>query len=345
MAAQGSAAAGWQLSVRSDRHVDALQLRDLGAEHPAELLEPRSGRNVGYIEDELRLSRSDGLWRWSLLARQSASLATDRATLDLAARAQGRGDATRDQQWQARVRYTQFSGAGVEVGRSFVPAQGLQVVAAAQVLQLQRWRERTIDGPVQYAAATGTYSFDLRSHQGDDSKRFPFQQSYAAHGAGLLLHGSVAWEAGAWQLGAAVRDLGWLHWRGLPQQDLVLSTDTQAVDADGFVIYQPLVQGQNSQAGTTRTSSGWWSARALWALDPQSSLEGSVQTRRGFGLLPALAWRQQLGEVSLLARWRVHEQRLTLGLDWRGLSLRYGTDRLDGAAHSRELALAGTLDW
>lgn len=56
--------------------------------------------------------------------------------------------------------------------------------------------------------------------------------------------------------------------------------------------------------------------------------------------LPAVHWQQPVGEATLGLGWRVHERRLTVALDWRGLTLRAGADRLDAAARTRELALA-----
>jgi hypothetical protein len=336
---------GWRLALHSDRHSDAMPLADLAADDPLAHLQPRAGRNLAYIDDELRISRRQAGWDWGLLVRQSATLATDHDTLELARQASGQTATNTDQRWRTHVRYRQFSGAGIELGHRFVLAEDWRAAFAVQGLQLRHWRERLIDGPVSYTGATGSYRFDLNSHQGDDRQNVPFQEPFAAHGAGLLMHGELAWQAEPWRLSLGVRDLGWLRWRGLPQQDLLLSTDTQSVDADGYVVYQPLVQGRNSQAGFTRAMSGWWTAKAAWSIDADRSVEASVESVRGFGVLPALAWQQRFGELGLTAQWRVHEQRATLGLAWRGLALRFGVDRLGGQAHSRTLALAYTTGW
>ncbi len=336
---------GWTLVLRSDRHSDAVPLAALAADDPFVHLQPRAGRNLAYVDDELRVGRRQAGWDWSLLVRQSATLATDRDTLDLARQASGQAATDADRQWRTHVRYQQFSGAGLELGRRFVPAEGWAASFAVQGLQLQHWRERRIDGPVTYTAATGSYRFDLNSHQGDDRQNVPFQQPFAAHGAGLLMHGELAWQAEPWRVSLGVRDLGWLHWRGLPQQALVLSTDTQTVDANGYVVYRPLVQGYNSQVGLTRAMGGWWTAKAAWSIDADRSVEASVESVRGLGVLPALAWQQRCGELDLTAQWRVHEQRATLGLAWRGLNLRFGADRLGGQAHSRTLAVAYSTGW
>lgn len=339
------AANAWTIELRSDRHSDGVPLADLDADDPLLRLRPRAGRHLAWIDDEARLSRRDGDWTWSLLARQYATLSTGRDTLALALQASGRGAATTDQFWQNRVRYQQFSGGGIELGRSLALDERWSARFAVQGLVLQHWRLRKLDGPVGYAAATGTYRFDLVSQEADDRMTQPFQQAFDRRGAALLLHGELAWQGEAWQLGLGVRDLGWLHWHGLPRQDLALSTETQAVDEDGFVIYRPLVQGRDSQAGTTRALGGRWTAHAAWQADPRQRFEVSLQTQAGFGVLPALAWQRRVGSAELLARWRFHEARLTLGIDWQGLNIRLGADRLGAEAHSRELALSYSLAW
>lgn len=335
----------WTLELRSDRHSDGVPLADLDADDPLARLQPRSGRHLAYIDDEVRLSRRDGAWTWSLLARQSAVLVSGRDTLDLLLQASGTSAAAVDRQWHNRVRYWQFSGGGLEAGRTLALADGVAARFAVQGLVLQHWRLRRLDGPAAYEPATGTYRFDLRSQEADDRMHEPFQQPFARHGAALLLHGELSWAAGDWQFGLGVRDLGWLHWNGLPRQDLVLSSETRDVDADGFVIYRPLVQGRNSQDGTTRTLAGWWTARAAWAIDHRQGIEAALEAVPDFGVLPALAWRGRVGAADLTARWRFHEARLTLGFAWQGLAVRLGADRLGSAAHSRELALSYTRAW
>ncbi|MFO1277178.1 MAG: hypothetical protein U1F21_14470 [Sphaerotilus natans] len=91
------AAPGWRLSLASDRHVDALALGRLGDDEAARALDPRAGRNLGYLFDELRLERrgDDGA-RVALLARQRAIAIASEGALELArqSRPAARPDAT-----------------------------------------------------------------------------------------------------------------------------------------------------------------------------------------------------------------------------------------------------------
>lgn len=332
----------WQISMSSDRHNDALMLSVPGDDSWRRLA-PRSGLNLAYHDDEARLSRRQGGWTWSLLARNHATLVAGQQTLALAALIANRRQPAADAQWQADVHLRAFAGAGLAIGNTRALAPGWQVHWEAQALALSRWRARDLAGPVRYGAAAGQYQFDLQSQELDNRLRSPFLQGSASQGAGLLLAGGLAWEGGGTWARARLRDGGWLRWRGLPQQQATLDTATEALDADGFLIYKPLVVGRTVQAAVQR----WLPWRGQVAggvrLAGGHRLGLQLDTLPGFGVLPALQWqRPALARESLAlgAEWRVHERRLTLSAGWQGVYLRVGADRPGPAAQSRELGLA-----
>ena len=343
-AAEPAEGADWQLTLRSERHSDALPLSALGSDNWQQLA-PRRGSNLALLEDELRLSRSRAGWTASLLLRQQATLVASDSALALAARVDGGRKPATDSSWQADVRLRAFAGAGLALGHGQVLAGGWSWRGEAQLLALGRWRERRLAGPVSFSAASGVYSFDLRSDETDDRLETPFQQAFTRRGTGLLLASELAWEGSSAWVSAGLRDGGWLHWRGVPQQQALLNTATQAVDADGYLIYKPLVRGQNRQDGFTR----WLPWRA--SLSAGARLPGGdrlglrLDTLADFGVLPALLWQRpaaQPGNLALGAEWRLHERRLDLLLDWQGLTLRAGADRLSGQARSQHLAVGWT---
>lgn len=339
----------WQFSLRSDRHSDALPLAALGDDDWRHLA-PRAGRNLAYVDEQLRLQRRSGGWTFGLLARSQATLVASRETLLLAAQVDGGRRPVADARWQADMQLRAFSGAGALVAHEWPLAPGLTLELSAQLLALGRWRERSIHGPVAYDASTASYAFALQSSELDDRLEFPFQQAFAQRGVGALLGAELAWTAGPWSARAALRDGGWLHWRGVPQQQATLATDAQGLDADGFVVFRPLVEGRNAQAGLTRTQP-WHGHLALSRTVAEGRQLGvTIDTVPGFGALPALQWQQRLhpaaiGPVQLGLGWRLHERRATLALGWRGWQLQAGADRLDAAARSRAFALSwqGTL--
>lgn len=341
----------WQLSLQSDRHSDALPLSAWGDDDWRQL-QPRSGRNLAYIDEQLRLQRRSGAWTLGLVARSQATLVAGQQTLALAALlAQGR-QPTLAQHWAVDMRLRGFSGAGLSLGLASAAgdrwAQALsattggqwQASLSAELLALGRWRERQLSGSATHAGgAAGGYGFALQSDERDDQLSTPFQQAFARRGSGLLLGAALQWQGADWSARASLQDGGWLHWRGLPRQQLALDTATLGFDADGFLQYQPLLTGQNSQRGQTR----WQPWAGTLALQHQFGGAGSLELRLrqlpGAPLLPALQWRQRSGALQWGLGWQLHERRASVDLAWGGWTLRAGADRLGAGAHSRQLAL------
>ena len=334
----------WTLSLRTDHHVDAVPLGALGDDETARrALSPRPGRNVAYMDDEARLGRRVGPWHWSLLARSHATLVSTEDALDLVRSLEQDAVPASDRTWRTSLRYQAFQGAGIELARALSPRPGWHASWSLQLLKLRHWRERDIEGPVRFDAARGTYTFDLRSTELDDRLDFPFRTPYADAGMGVLAGGELGFRGEALSLAIEVRDVGQLSWRGLPQQRATLSTETSSYDESGFLVYQPLIQGRNSQSGYRQSLPGRWSVRASWRDDTLGELEASSAWIRGFGALPALAWFTPVGEARLGLQWRVHERRATVSLDWAGWQLRLGADRLGSGARSRELSVFGAV--
>lgn len=341
----GDNPAVWRLSLRSERHNDALPLSVPGDDTWRRLL-PCSGRNLAYQDDEVRLSRSagqaPGQWIWALLARNHATLVASQQALALAARVANSRRPAADAQWQAGVRLRAFAGAGIAIGRTQPLAPGWSAHWEAQTLALSRWRARDLGGAVQYGAASRQYSFDLQSQEIDNRLATPFRQDFAARGVGLLLAGGLDWAGSSTWARVALRDGGWLRWRGVPQQRASLNTATEAVDADGFLLYKPLVTGRNSQSGAQRWLPWRSQVAAGLALADGQRWGLQIDALPGFGALPALLWQRPAPApdgLALGAEWQVHERRLTLSSAWQGLSLRIGADRLGSAARSRVLVL------
>ena len=333
----------WALSLHSLHHDDALPLSMMGDKGTLPLA-PRKGRNIAYIDDELRLSRSQGGWAWSVLARSYALVVTNEESLALYTQVAGGGRPGGDRSWNADLKLRAFSGVGLALGRAQTWGEGWTWHGEAQVLRLGRWRQRSIDGAVSFGAATGSYQFDLHSQESDNRLDFPYQESFAANGAALLWAGGVAWEGAAAWAELGLRDAGWMFWRGLPQQQLTLNTATQGVDTEGFVSWRPLLEGRNSQGGRRGVSAPRGSAAAGIRCADGERLGLRLETLPdGGGLLPALTWQRPAttpGDWAWGADWHWVERRLALSLGWRGLQLHLGTDRWGSSARSREIAFS-----
>lgn len=211
----------WQLSASSTRHSDSLPLRWMGDDHWMQELRPRAGRNLSYIEDEVRLERQQGDWSLALLARSSAALISSPDALNLA-RQMARGEKPAgNTAWDNDIKLHGFSGFGLEAGRQYQLDRQWSTRVTAQGLLLTRWRDREISGPAAFDAGSANYSFGLRSRELDDKLKFTFQDSVDTRGAGILIGGELNWQGERAFAGFKVRDGGWLHWSHIPQQEML----------------------------------------------------------------------------------------------------------------------------
>ena len=338
------AASGLELAITAREHSDMLPLVRWGDDEVSDALRSRrGGRQLAYVEHEVRISHgSASLGRFSLLARQSATLIASPGAIELAADAGTVGRPAGDRDWQVHGRYLAFAGSGLGWQHGAALAPGWRLQGGVQALALRHWRDRLIEGTASYVAANAAYRASLSSFEASDRLLFPYQQPSAGHGQALLFDAELHWTGPRFSAGLGLRDAGWLRWKGLPQNLSQLDTDTRTIDASGFVVYQPLVRGQNAQSVRQRAAPLRVLAVVAWQAGASTRVEASVEGLRHFGWLPRIGVEQALGDWRLGAHWHLHERRVTAGLGWRGLQLRVGVDRPGAQMRSRELALSGS---
>ena len=305
---------------------------------------PRAGRNLGYLDDELRLQTNRAGWHAALLARQRAVAVVSHDALDLARTLETSQHPSTNRQWALALRYQGFAGAGIELGQRIALAPQWRFQWALQGLQLLRMAEREAQGQAAYAASSQIYSADLVSTQTDNRLKFPYQQGHPNRGNAWLSHGALSWQGEQTQASISWRDAGVLRWRGLPQQTLRLSSDIQQTDADGYLIYAPLIQGQNSQINTRRWMAPWTTFQVGWRSSPTDSWRLSSTWLPHWGALPTMGWtRSWAQQTKTTLSWQFHEQRATLcvSVPWAGSRwvMGVGTD-FKGATQSRSFSFA-----
>lgn len=334
-------------SVHSLRHSDISPLAQLERDDAAQL-SPRAGRNLLRQDNEARLSYQQGAWTWSVLARQSALAVAPADTLHLARDLQSRTPPGGDRSYTLALDYRGFSGAGLALQRRLGQApgeRGWQLELEAQALLLKRLRLAELSGSARYEAASQSYAFALQGLRRQENLRYPFQVQGPDQGLGLLANARLAWCGPPWCISASVHDLGRLHWRELAEEQSTLDTQTRSYDADGFLIYQPLISGRNRQQRFSSASRPRWQLQTSYD-SPLGELTLRVDHLQGFGWLPQLGWRWPLAAPGPLGlrhwglRWHGHERRLALALQGSHWQLSLGADRWGGQARSRELALA-----
>lgn len=327
----------WEVKFSTNRHNDVGPVSEITRGSSADY-RIRGGRNIAYMEDEARLTRSSGRWSFSLLVRSSGVVTANGDALAAANQFGGTQRSSQREQWNADARMTSFTGAGAEVKLRMDTR--LPVSVSAQVLGLSNLRELSVQGPAGFDPATGTYSFDLHGDKADRRLTFPFMRTFPRYGLGVLFGAETSWEQGPATLHVAIRDLGWLIWNDLPHQVEQLSTQTRSVDQYGYVIYKPLLQGRNTQARFVTHAIPRLSASADWHVSTQTDVQASVDEVPGFGLLPAVSASRRFGATQVGVGWRFHERRLELALRSGGFTLALGADSLGSDAHSRFLMVS-----
>jgi hypothetical protein len=320
--------ASWQVSMQSSQYSDVLPLRYFGQRDWAQHVQPHRGRNLVQVEQSLVLTRAakDSNQQWSLVARQMGRVVLDEPSARRIAQMGSGVDASQDWQWMPQIAYKAFSGYGLDWQYLALADEGFYAEGGAQALVLSRLSGRALGGEVDYSAVDGRYGFAVQSVQNSSQLRFPFQKPFDAQGQAWLLQGRWGWRSGALHVHAGVRDVGLLQWRGLPQQVLNLNSSTRTRDADGYILYRPLVQGQNSQTDVRWHAPWRGDVQLAWRASTTQTWSMPWQYVPGFGWLPALRWQEDGAGLKWALTWRQHQRDVLGQWSWGawGFSLALG---------------------
>lgn len=336
-----AADAAWQLQAHYEHHLDGAPLKLFDSDTLWQTIRPRPGDNLAYVLDQVDVTRRSGDWSVSLLARERGEVVLNRDALE-AARAIDGVDPTSSAHWTVRASAFAFVGGGLGVAHDWRPAQSWRLRTGVQLLALTRVIDRRITGWGSYDATTRSYDADLHSTEANDRLKFPFERSHASIGQALLSDGELGWQAGVDGAAASLRwqDVGLLQWRGLPQQRETLSNQLTQHDANGFVVYQPLVQGQNTQDRWRRWSIPLTEAEAVTPDTAAGRWAVGARYRPGAAWLPRIGARQAPGEWHLSEDWHLHERRADLAVARAGWRVSAGAD-----LHSSHHSLTWGLAW
>ena len=332
----------WRVELHSERYSDPLPLRHLGQADWAEHVQARSGRNLVQVNQSLALRRVDATSRhqWSLLARQLGRIVMDETTAVRIGQIANGTESTQDWHWRPQLTYQGFAGYGLGWAYLTPQQEGVYFDVGSQLLTVTRLSARNFSGTVDFNASSQRYAFNVQSSRGDSRLAFPFQKPYAETGLALLLNGRVGWRSALWSFNVGVRDAGWLQWQGLPQQDLNYNTQNKVRDANGYILYRPLVQGQNSQNAARWRAPWTGELQAAVNIAPQTSLSLPWEYVPALGWLPAMRWQDQAGALQWSATWRQHQKDVLTQWHWGPWSLTWAAGRI---RHSQDLGLSYAL--
>jgi hypothetical protein len=332
----------WRFQLRSDLHSDALELRYFGQKNWSDNARPRSGMNLVQIDQSVSMSVGSSAQGHQLgwTRRQMGRLVASEDTVRRMGQIDRGEHAPESWNWRPDLLLKGFSGEGLDwTYRSFSGA-GWSWEGGLQWLRLSRLYGRELTGTVSYDAADQSYGFQAQSLQVGSNLKLPFQKPVETLGQALLVHGHIHWRSESFGLSAGLRDWGQLRWAGLPQQVLRLNSSTSERDENGFIVYKPSIQGQNSQPVIRWRAPYTLDVAAHWRLG--SAGQFSLQGERvpDFGWLPSLRWSRSLGSLDGALQWRMHQRDLLMQAQWHGWSVALSSQNFRRKAHSQVWTLA-----
>lgn len=322
----------WQTyaKVQAWAAYDPIPLRDLTGAWETHYT-PRDGRNVFLQRDRVEFGVEQGGWRVGAEYRIEVSLHSNRDTVEAYHLYLQRQTPGGPRRYIADAHLQAWSGSGMRVGRTIaLPA----TAAGTPLLQVSgalygslRNRDADVGGAVAYTPGNA-YRFDAQYFSTNNKYQYPFMPELAQRSSGGTLSAALQWPINhQLTVNLAVNDL-WsrLRWSNLPALEKVIHSDVRSVDSDGYINYQPQVQGRNqlldrssrigaSTAANLRYTAERWSLRA-----GVEHIHGTAIPRLG------AAYRSDWGGVSASYDTRFHM--LGLGYEIGPLRARISSSRL-----------------
>lgn len=326
----------------SSRYSAPFPLHDL-ARSQLEYVRPNGQNNLIYVRDQLKLNVTSVWGEWAVLARQSATLHATDGAVRVIADIESSGKPKSSYQESVQLEMQGFSGVGLGWRSPHMPLnQRVSWRIGIQGIKVQRYLYRDLDGRVSYNSFDDVYSLMAQSTYRSDRLTFAYQKPVDSNGQAWLADLSVRMSLTAQSsLSMGLEDWGRLWWGGLPQDKKRLSSNTSSVDENGYVVYQPLVQGRYSQM--PKWQAVWPTTVLSLKAQPSERMNLAFEARQidHAGVwLPSISASYPWQGVTWHSAWLMRERALVLGLDTSMLSLRIGGDRRGAGAKSMHASVA-----
>lgn len=234
---------------------DAIPVREFDSDWSVGYA-PRDGRNLFLQRNRAEFGVEKDGWRVGVEYRLEGSLDASRDTLEFYRfyKQRLRPDGARD--FNLNPQFRSWSAAGLRVARTFAlgaaAGNGPLLMVSGALYANPRNRDIDVTGKVNYTP-TDVYGFNAQYQESDTRYRYPFMpdQSQTSSGASVSL--ALQWPLSE-RLTAnlALNDI-WsrMRWSNLPAVRKNINSAVTSYDQDGYVNYQPLLSGQNSQIDKT----------------------------------------------------------------------------------------------
>lgn len=219
---------------------------------------PREGRNLFLQRNRAEFGVEKDGWRVGIEYRQEGSLDASRDTLEFYRlyQQQQRPDGARDFNLRAQIR--SWSAAGLRVGRTFAldaaASNGPLLMVSGALYANPRNRDVEASGSVSYRP-TDVYGFNAQYLESDTKYEYPFMDNRSQTSSGASVSIALQWPlTERLKANLSLNDI-WsrMRWSNLPSVQKNINSEVTSYDEDGYINYQPLLSGQNSQIKKTGT--------------------------------------------------------------------------------------------
>ena len=327
---------GWQAyaQVKLWAVYDAIPVREFDSDWSVGYA-PRAGRNLFLQRNRAEFGVEKDGWRVGIEYRQEGTLDAGRDTLEFYRlyKQRLRPDSARD--FNLDAQFKSWSAAGLRVARTFPldEAAGPLLMVSGALYANPRNRDIDVTGNVNYRPAD-VYGFNAQYQESDTRYRYPFMPEPSQTSSGASVSLALQWPLSErFTANLALNDI-WsrMRWSNLPAVRKSISSDVTSYDKDGYVNYQPLLSGQNSQIEKTGTIGASGTASLSYRLDQWTMTAGLDRIEAV--TIPAIAVTYQSSWGAFTTSYETRFHTLGVGYDHGPFRLHLRANRwpLDGAS-------------
>jgi hypothetical protein len=307
-----------EFKLLSDVQSDPLPVKYLGHSNWTRFLDARPGINMIRIDKSagVELTSQDRLFSFGLTTRIVGRLLASEESLRNLRVVANREAQPRDWLVDVQLNMEGFSGTGVQWQQKYNISPQLHWRFGGQGLLLNNLQSRDFSGQMGYQQLQQSYRFEVVSQDKNNALRLPYQDAVNKFGQGLLFNTHIAWQSKHAGVEFGVKDLGILHWQGLPNQVLKLNSNITERDSNGYLLYRPLLTGQNSQVSVLQKSPWVAELTPKWIPTLGQYFSMPWQYIPNFGWLKAYRWTNTQGSTPWAIEWRDHDRNLVFHGQW-----------------------------
>lgn len=315
-----------EFNITSDVQSDPLPVKYLGHSNWMRFLDARPGTNLIRVDKSASvvLTNQDKLFSFGLTTRSVGRLLVSEESVRYLRVVANREAQPKDWLVDLQLNMEGFSGTGVQWEKKYNLSPQIQWRVGGQGLLLTQLQSRDLSGQMGFQQSDQSYFFEVASQDKNSALQLPYQYKVNKFGQGLLFKSHISWQSKYAGVELGIKDLGILRWQGVPNRVLNLNSNITERDSNGYLLYRPLLTGQNSQSSFILKSP--WVAE----LSPKLSLiEGYYfsmpwQYIPNFGWLKAYRWTNTQGSMPWAVEWRKHDRNLVFQGQWNQWMVDFG---------------------